>query len=246
MKASCVLYLLCAGLFSSTLVAASDDLPDPKETEVWEPIPAVVSTNPVPSDAILLFDGIHTDHWQHGDGRETEWILSNGSMTVKPGSKGIQSKEMFCDIQLHVEWRSPARIAGKEGQMSGNSGIYLQGRYEVQVLDSYQNRTYSNGQAGSIYKQSPPLVNASKAPMEWQSYDIIFQAPKFGDDGKIKEKAHVTVLHNGVLIQNHFEIQGGTTYRGLPKYPAAHGCAPIHLQDHGDLVSYRNIWVRRL
>lgn len=234
---------------SITHIACANNqaLPDPKKTEIWEPEPQVVSTfNNVPSDAISLFNGQNLSEWQHGDGTEVQWPIVGNAFTIKPGTKGIKTKQQFCDMQLHIEWRSPTIDANKSGQHLGNSGIFLQGRYEIQVLNSYQNRTYSNGQAGSIYKQSAPLVNASRPPLEWQTYDIIFTAPKYDSQGQLTQKAHVTVLHNGVLIQNHTEIQGSTRYRGLPEYPSAYECGPIHLQDHGSKVSYRNIWVRQL
>jgi len=226
--------------------ASAQTLPDPKLTEVWDPIPPIVNAAPVPSDAIVLFDGNDLENWQHSDGSAAAWTLSGGVMTVKPGSKGIRSKDVFCDIQLHLEWRTPEVIKGMSGQMMGNSGVFLQGRYEIQVLNSFENQTYSNGQAGSIYKQSIPLVNASKPPMQWQEYDIVYRSPKFDAKGKLLKKAIVTVFHNGVLIQDHVEIQGPTVFRGQPEYKQAHGCAPIFLQDHGDRVSYRNIWARNL
>lgn len=230
----------------TTIAAKNDNLPDPKLTEVWEPIPAEVIPSPVPSDAIVLFDGTHLNEWHHGKDNPAKWSIQNGYTTIVPGTTGISSKQRFCDMQLHIEFMTPTPIAGKKGQGSGNSGIFLQGRYEVQVLNSYKNRTYSNGQAGSIYKQTAPLVNASLPTGQWQTYDIIYKAPTFDNSGKVKDKAYVTVLHNGVLIQNHTEIQGNTTYRGKAQYGKAHGCAPIWLQDHNDEVSYRNIWVRKL
>jgi hypothetical protein len=226
----------------------SAQITDPKATEVWEPEPRIVTpgeTNSAPpSDAIILFEGSDLDAWQHGDGSAAKWIIKDGIATVKPRTGAIKTKEQFGDCQLHLEWRAPSVIEG-EGQGRGNSGVFLQERYEVQVLDSYNNRTYSNGQAGSIYKQSMPLVNAMRAPGEWQTYDIIYKAPRFNEDGIKVSAATVTVIHNGVLIQNNTEIKGTTEYIGLPKN-IAHGDGSIILQDHSNPVSYRNIWVRRL
>lgn len=220
----------------------------PEETEVWEPEPRVVTTSPdgAPSDAIVLFDGTSLDQWvsQKDGSSPAEWEVSDGAFTVVRGKGGIQTKQQFTDYQLHIEWRSPTEIAGK-GQGRGNSGVFMQGIYEVQVLDSYNNRTYSNGQAASLYKQRIPLVNATKAPGEWQTYDIIWTAPRFNAEGILISKARVTVLHNGVLVQNNVELDGPTEYIGLPKYKA-HGAGPIVLQDHGDPVSFRNIWIRPL
>lgn len=220
----------------------------PEETEVWEPEPRVVTTslNGAPSDAIVLFDGTSLDQWvsQKDGASPAEWEVSDGAFTVASGKGGIQTKQQFTDYQLHVEWRSPTQIVG-EGQGRGNSGIFMQGLYEVQVLDSYNNRTYSNGQAASLYKQRIPLVNATKAPGEWQTYDIIWTAPRFNADGMLISKARVTVLHNGVLVQNNVELDGPTEYIGLPKYKA-HGAGPIALQDHGNPVSFRNVWIRPL
>ncbi|MGJ8680048.1 3-keto-disaccharide hydrolase [Paraglaciecola sp.] len=236
--------LLTLSILTTSVFAQSNKDIDPKLTEFWEPVPEVVTPGPVPSDAIVLFDGTNLDSWTGHDGA-APWTVKNGYMTVAPGKKGISTKQKFCDMQLHIEWRAPEKTPGKKGQQQNNSGVFLQGRYEVQVLDSYENRTYSNGQAGSVYKQSLPLVNAMKPPTHWNTYDIIYKAPRFNDAGKLESKAYVTVLHNGVLVQNHTEIQGGTVYRGNPSYKA-HGCAPIFLQDHGNLVSFRNIWVREL
>ncbi len=219
----------------------------PEDTEIWEPEPVVVTpgegTAP-PSDAIILFDGTNLDNWESTNGGEAKWEVSDGAMTMVKGSGGIQSKVVYGDCQLHIEWRTPAEVKGK-GQGRGNSGVFLQGIYEVQVLDSYENRTYSNGQAASIYKQSMPLVNACKPPGEWQTYDIIYKAPIFDEDGKLASPAYITVIQNGILVQNHYQIKGDTPYIGLPKYEA-HGEGPLMLQDHGNPVSFRNIWLRKL
>ncbi|MFC7523214.1 DUF1080 domain-containing protein [Parapedobacter sp. GCM10030251] len=220
----------------------------PEETEVWEPEPRMVTTSPdkAPSDAIVLFDGASLNQWvSDKDGSSpAEWEVADGAFTVVRGKGGIRTKQEFSDYQLHVEWKSPTEIVG-EGQGRGNSGIFMQGLYEVQVLDSYNNRTYSNGQAASLYKQRIPLVNATKPPGEWQTYDIIWTAPRFNADGILISKARVTVLHNGVLVQNNVELDGPTEFIGIPKYKA-HGAGPIVLQDHGNPVSFRNIWIRPL
>lgn len=244
--------VLCIGCVHTSLHAQvadprTADKWKPEFTEAWEPEPRVVTpgigTAP-PSDAIILFDGRHTDAWQHADGSAVKWTVADGAMTVAKGSGGISTRQSFGDCQLHLEWRAPAVVKG-EGQGRGNSGVFLQERYEVQVLDSYGNRTYSNGQAASIYKQSIPLVNACRPPGEWQTYDILYTAPRFNADGLVVRPARVTVLQNGILVQNNFEIKGASEYIGLPGYEA-HDKAPLSLQDHGDLVSYRNIWIREL
>jgi hypothetical protein len=217
-------------------------------TDVWEPVPPVVTpgtgTAP-PSDAIILFDGTSFDNWVNRDGNAVEWELKDGAMTVKPGTGDIRTKQGFGDVQLHIEWRTPDVIKG-EGQGRGNSGVFLMGRYEVQVLDNYNNPTYPNGQAGSVYKQHIPLVNACRPPGEWQTYDIIFMAPRFNEQGRVTHPATVTVIHNGVLVQNNVEIWGTTEFIGLPQYKKHSMREPIRLQDHGDLVSFRNIWIREL
>ncbi len=221
---------------------------DPAATEVWEPEPRVVQPgegSAPPSDAVVLFDGTGLSAWRHADGRDAEWTVADGAMTVAAGTGDIFTRQGFGDVQLHVEWRSPAEVSG-EGQGRGNSGVFLQGRYEVQVLDSYDNRTYSNGQAASLYKQSIPLVNATRGPGEWQSYDIIFRAPRFDGEGALAAPATVTVLHNGVLVQDHVTLRGPTVYIGEPAYEAHGDREPIALQDHGNPVSYRNIWLREL
>ncbi len=232
-------WLITGSLFAQT---------KPEATEVWEPEPRVVTPGTIssaPSDAIVLFDGTDLSEWVSAkDGGAAQWKIEGDHMTVVKGTGDIMTKREFNDIQLHIEFRAPAVIEG-EGQGRGNSGVFLQMRYEVQVLDSYQNRTYSNGQAGSVYKQHIPLVNACKAPGEWQTYDIIFTAPRFNKDGIKVASAYLTVIHNGVLIQNHVEVKGTTEYIGQPKNKA-HGKASIKLQDHSNPTSFRNIWVREL
>lgn len=217
-----------------------------QKTEVWEPVPATVTaqTGTPPSDAIVLLQGNSLEQWESVNGGDAKWSMKNGVATVKPGTGDIKSKQSFCDIQLHIEWKTPTDVTGKEGQQRNNSGIFLQQRYEIQVLDSYNNKTYPNGQAASVYKQTIPLVNATRPPGEWQEYDIIFKAPTFDGD-KLATPGYVTVLHNGVLVQNHTEIQGKTEWIGAPSYEA-HGCAPLQLQDHTNEVSFRNMWVREL
>ncbi len=231
----------------TALAQEGAELPPPEKTEVWQPEPSVVDPGGhgrAPSDAIVLFDGKDLSQWtgRHG---AAEWTVADGAMTVRPGTGSISTRDSFGDVQLHVEWRTPTEIVG-EGQGRGNSGVFLMERYEVQVLDSHENRTYSNGQAASIYKQHIPLVNVSREPGEWQTYDIVFMAPRFRDDGSLERPATMTVLHNGVLVQNHVELAGPTVFRGAPRYEAHAPKAPIRLQDHTNLVSYRNIWVREL
>jgi hypothetical protein len=220
----------------------------PEVTEVQEPVPQVVTpgdgTAP-PSDAIVLFDGSDLSNWVNNKGEAAKWDVKDGAMTVVPGTGGIQTKQGFGDVQLHIEWRSPSVVKG-EGQGRGNSGVFLMGRYEIQVLDSYENHTYPNGQAASVYKQHIPLVNATRKPGEWQTYDIIFTAPRFNEQGRVSHPARVTVIHNGVLVQNNIEIWGTTQYIGLPTYTKHEDKLPLGLQDHGDLVSFRNIWIREL
>jgi hypothetical protein len=222
--------------------------PDPKLTEVWENEPRLVAPgekNKPPADAIVLFGDKNLSEWVDKDGGAAKWKIGGGAFTVVKGAGDISTKRAFGDVQLHLEWRTPKKVSG-EGQGRGNSGVFLQSRYEVQVLDSYQNRTYSNGQAGSIYKQYIPLVNASRGPNEWQTYDIIFIAPRFKADGALEMPGRLTVFHNGILIQNHVELKGETVYRGQPFYKTHALKEPLKLQDHGNPVSYRNIWIREL
>jgi hypothetical protein len=234
--------------------------PKPEDTEVWEPVPPVVtpgaSNEAPPSDAIVLFDGKNLDEWvSNRDKSPAKWIVADGILTVSkaPGSGNIETKRTFRNYQLHIEWRIPENITGT-GQARGNSGVFLASTglgdagYELQILDSYNNKTYVNGQAGSIYKQGIPLVNANRKPGEWQVYDVVWTAPTFNADGSLKAPAYVTVFFNGVLIQNHFELKGQTLYNGQPFYKE-YNTAPIKLQAHGDQsepISFRNIWVREL
>ncbi len=224
---------------------------EPEATEYYEPVPPRVDPfgqNGVPSDAIILFDGSSLDAWvSSSDGTEPEWYLNkNGTMTVKDKTGDIETREHFGSIQLHIEWKSPEEIR-RDGQNRGNSGIFLSGLYEVQVLDNNDNNTYVNGQVGSIYKQHVPLAMASVPSGDWNTYDIIYHAPEFNEQGQKIKSGTITVLHNGILIQDRAEIKGTTEYIGWPKNPE-HGKGPLLLQDHGDdsRVSYRNIWVREL
>ncbi len=223
-------------LLAMSLVALAADPAPPVVT------PAATFSHgaPPPSDAVVLFDGKDLSQWKAGNGGEPKWKLVEGAMQVNGGD--IMTKEEFGDIQLHIEWASPAEVKG-EGQGRGNSGVYFQGRYEIQVLDSYQNPTYPNGQAASFYGHAVPLVNASQRPGQWQSYDIVFHAPKGGPDGKV-QPGSFTVLHNGVLVQDHIPIPGGSTTAA--KFSGVAPKGPIVLQDHGNPVRYRNVWVRRL
>jgi hypothetical protein len=241
--------IVLGGVFALGITSRLQAQGDPKATEVWTPVPAVVTPgigSAPPSDAIVLFDGKDLSQWERAqDGSAPRWTIDKGVVTGGGGAGDIRTKRGFGDCQLHIEWRTPAKVEG-DGQGRGNSGVYLMGRYEVQVLDSYNNPTYSNGQAASIYKQGIPLVNASRPPGEWQSYDIFFRAPHFNADGSVKTPAYVTVVHNGVLVQDHFEIKGGTVYIGQPKYERHGDREPLQLQDHGNPVAYRNIWIREL
>ncbi len=227
----------------------------PEMTEFYEPVPPIVTPGKAtanaaitaPSDAIVLFDGKDLSKWRNKDGGPAQWEVKNGVITVKKGTGDISTIEEFNDFQLHIEWSVPSGITGS-GQARGNSGIFLQGVYELQVLDNYNNKTYVNGQAGSMYKQTAPLKNAMRPPGEWNVYDVIYTAPRFKEDSSLFSPARVTVIHNGVVVQNNTVITGNTPYIGLPKY-RFHGKGPIKLQDHGDPsapISYRNIWIREL
>ncbi|MCX2484758.1 3-keto-disaccharide hydrolase [Pedobacter sp. MR2016-24] len=231
-----------------------------EDTEFYTPVPKVVTpgklSGEAPSDAIILFNGKNLSQWVMADDRSVpaKWKVADGILTVDKKTGNIETKQSFNNYQLHLEWRIPANISG-EGQLRGNSGLFLASigkgdlGYELQILDSYNNKTYTNGMAGSIYKQTTPLFNAAKQPGEWQTYDVMWTAPTFNADSTVKTPARVTVLFNGVLVQNNFELKGPTQYVGQPGYRQAHGASPVKLQAHGDKsepVSFRNIWIREL
>lgn len=258
-SAACLLAtLLIAPLAAQQAPAPTASTPSPKDTEVWEPEPRLVTPGSTdaaaPSDAVVLFDGTNLDQWVNvKGGGPAGWTVADGVFTVNKPVGNIQTKRSFGSYQLHIEWRVPANITGKD-QGRGNSGVFLasigdgDGGYELQILDSFNNRTYANGQAASIYKQAIPLVNAMRKPGEWNAYDVIWTAPAFNSDGSLRSAARVTVLHNGVLVQNNLALTGETLYIGKPSYKA-HGATPIKLQAHGDPsepLSFRNVWVREL
>lgn len=200
----------------------------------------------IPADAVVLFDGRDLSHWRSSNGSAARWNVENDYVETVPGTGSLVTAESFGDVQLHIEWAAPVPTTG-DSQNRGNSGVFFMGgRYEVQVLDSYRNETYPDGQAGALYGQYPPLVNASRPPGEWQSYDIIFHAPRFDADGRVTRPALVTVLHNGVLVQDNVELVGPTAHNSRPPYEAHEARLPISLQDHGDPVRFRNIWLREL
>ncbi|QDA61575.1 3-keto-disaccharide hydrolase [Hymenobacter jejuensis] len=256
MKLRLVLTALLAGSFGA---AHAQQTGKPEDTEVWEPVPKVVTpgktSSDAPSDALILFDGKNLDQWVSTDDRTApaKWTVAKGIMTVKKDAGNIETKRSFTNYQLHLEWRVPANISGT-AQARGNSGVFLASLgkgdlgYELQILDSYNNKTYVNGMAGSIYKQLIPLANPTRKPGEWQTYDVIWTAPTFAADGAMATPARVTVLFNGVLVENNATLLGPTLYIGKPVYQS-HGPAPIKLQAHGDKsepLSFRNIWVREL
>lgn len=225
----------------------------PGMSEYWTPQPRVVTpgdekTSSAPNDAIVLFDGKDLSAWTNGDGTaEAGWTVKKGIMTVDKSKGDIVTKQKFGSFQLHLEWRVPEGITG-ESQARGNSGVFLQDKYEIQILDCYQNETYVNGMTGSIYKQTPPLANAMRKPGEWNVYDIIYTAPVFKEDGTYLYHPYVTVIQNGVVLQNHTEIWGTTEYIGWPR-TVKHAEGPIRLQSHGDPsapISFRNIWIREM
>jgi hypothetical protein len=224
----------------------------PGMTEIMEPEVTIVQPGSTdknaPSDAIVLFNGSDINsEWSDAQGNSSKWVVKDGALLCVKGSGIIKTKRKFDNFQLHIEWKAPSEVSG-DGQGRGNSGVYLQELYEVQVLDSYNNRTYRHGQAGSLYKQHAPLVNVSRKPGEWQSYDIIYTAPTFNDDTTTYfTPPRVTVFHNGVLIQNNVSLRGPTLYIGIPEYfIKKHGAGSLVLQDHGNPVAYRNIWIREL
>ncbi|MEO5682773.1 MAG: DUF1080 domain-containing protein [Chitinophagaceae bacterium] len=249
-------FLLAAVLTTGFFCSAQTK---PEETEYYKPIPPVITPGvnftTAPSDAIILFDGKNLDEWiaVKDSTSASKWTVADNIITVNKANGDIQTRRRFMDFQLHVEYRIPENITGT-GQARGNSGIFLAalpwgaGGYELQVLDNYKNTTYVNGQVGSMYKQAVPLANASRKPGEWQTYDVVWTAPRFNDHGILQSPARVTVFHNGVLVQNNTTLLGDTPYIGQPSY-RVHGASPIKLQSHGDKsepISYRNIWLREL
>ncbi|MDQ2889903.1 MAG: DUF1080 domain-containing protein [Gemmatimonadota bacterium] len=251
-------FLIAGVLASSALIAQGTPsrAPKPEDTEVWAPVPPIVTPGVTdaapPSDAIVLFAGRNIDQWETArDSSPAKWVVANGVLTVNKASGDIQTRRNFGSYQLHVEWRVPKDVTGS-GQERGNSGVFLAavggGGYELQIMDSYNNPTYVNGQAASVYKQYAPLVNAMRKPGEWQTYDVVWTPPTFKGDGSLASPAYVTAFHNGVLVQNHVALKGVTKNTGTPEY-RKHGPAPILLQAHGDPsapISFRNIWVRVL
>ena len=259
MKHLLLLSAWCVGVCAGAAGQDAKKYPDPAPmthdmSEFWTPQPKIVTPpdmdNAVvapPSDAVVLLglkDNAISEWVNCEEGKPVGWQLENGIMTVKPHSGSIRTKKDFGDFQLHLEWSAPTEIVG-ESQGRGNSGVFMQGMYEVQILDNYQNETYANGQAGSIYKQTPPLVNACQKPGKWNTYDIIYTAPRFKEDGSLQSHGRITVLHNGVLVQNNTMILGTTEFIGFPRI-VAHGKGPIILQDHLNPVRFRNIWIREL
>jgi len=256
-------YLVPAFLLLVFVSANAQQKMKHEDTELYTPVPPVVtpgkSCGDVPSDAIILFDGKNLDQWVSANDttKPADWVIKKGVLTVNKKAGSIQTKQLFMDYQIHVEWREPKDIEGSD-QARGNSGLFLASTgkgddgYEMQILDNYNNKTYTNGQAGSIYKQNAPLVNPNRPPGEWQTYDVVWTAPRFNDDGTLKSPARVTAFFNGLLVQNNFELKGPTIYVGLPSYEgkgAVRGPYAIKLQSHGDTskpISFRNIWVRPL
>ncbi|MCF0040539.1 3-keto-disaccharide hydrolase [Dyadobacter fanqingshengii] len=249
-------YKLSIAVFSATLftriISFSQTLPPASATEDWSTKPPVVvpaeSAELPPSDAVVLYSGKgDLDQWEHLDGSAVKWEINAEGMMIVPKTTDIQTKQKFGSAQVHVEWKTPDPKED-QGMNRGNSGVFLMGLYELQIYESYnyETRIYYNGQAGSVYKQHIPLVNAARKPQAWQSFDIIFNAPVFNADKTLKTPAYMTVLHNNVLILNHVELKGPMVYQGFPKYEYHEAKMPLRLQEHGSRVSFRNIWIREL
>jgi len=261
MKKILVLAVVWLVVLGITVALTSGDSPQSParkaELEKWaihdmaRPLPPVVDPGvagpavAAPSDAIVLFNGKDLTQWEDGKGEAAKWKVEGGCMEVVAKTGSIRTKKGFGDCQLHLEWATPGAVAG-EGQERGNSGVFLMDTYEVQVLDSYNNRTYADGQAAAIYGQYPPLVNACRKPGEWQTYDIVFRRPRFSADGKLDEPARLTVFHNGVLVQDCCGLTGPTAHKARPPYKTQADKMPLSLQDHGNPTRFRNIWLREL
>ncbi|MGH7502240.1 MAG: 3-keto-disaccharide hydrolase [Longimicrobiales bacterium] len=249
MRRVCTFFAVVVFVHAGFSAAAAQAVSDWPPHDLSRPRPAKVTPmsgvfTPPPPDAIVLFGGTDLSAWTGGDGAAA-WTVHDGFVEIVPGAGQIATREGFGDVQLHVEWAAPSPARGS-GQEPGNSGVFLMGRYEVQILDTYQNETYADGQAGALYGQYPPLVNASLPAGEWQSYDIVFHRPHFAEDGSVESPARFTVLHNGVLIHDNVALVGPTAHQTRPPYSAHAARLPITLQDHGERVRYRNIWVRDL
>jgi len=248
-------FVLCAGLITLAAAPASAQHqhpmywdvhdPDRPQPQVIDPGPAPNGPIPAPDDATVLFDGTDLQAWEHADTSAALWTVTDGAVEVQPGTGNLRTKRSFGDVQLHLEFATPPEDEDI-AQGKGNSGVFLMGKYEVQILDSYQNQTYPDGQCAAIYSQYPPLVNASRPPGEWQTYDIVFRRPHFDEDGGVVTPARMTVFHNGVLVQDNVELTGPTAYMERPDYQPHAAQLPLQLQDHGNRVRYRNIWVREL
>lgn len=245
------LIVMVTAVFAAAAGSSAQSTPPCPQHSRTCPAPPVIDAGPAgapvaaPSDAVILFDGKTLSEWRSGDGSPARWTVRSGYMEVAAGTGGIVTVRQFGDVHLHVEWASPNPPKGSD-QDRGNSGVFLMGRYEVQVLDSYGSLTYPDGQAGAVYGQYPPLVNASRAPGVWQIYDIVFHRPRFGAGGTVSSPATVTVFHNGVLVQDHVTLTGPTAHQSRPAYASHPDHLPISLQDHAHPVRFRNIWVREL
>lgn len=235
------------GLCLAAAQAGAQDLGPWPQHSMDRPKPLVIDPGPPPSDAIVLFNGHDLSNWRNADSADKPalWKVENGYMEVVPNTGNIATKQAFGDCQLHIEWATPAVVSG-EGQERGNSGVFLAGKYEIQVLDSYNNVTYADGQAASMFGQYPPLVNASRPPGEWQTYDVIWHGPRFDGKGKLTRPAHITVFHNGVLVQDDVTLSGPTAFKKRPPYTPDPVKMPLALQDHEFPVRFRNIWIREL
>ena len=240
-----------AMLIAAATPAAAQNLGPWPQHALDRPQPPVVMPAPAdkpgapPADAVVLFDGTDLSQWENDSGGAPGWKLGPGYVEVAPGAGDIRTKRPFGDCQLHVEWAAPVPPVG-ESQERGNSGVYLMSKYEIQVLDSYQNKTYPDGQAAALYGQYPPLVNASRPPGDWQTYDIVFHGPRFDASGKLLRPARVIVFHNGVLVQDDVVLSGPTANKRRPPYAAHPDKLPLLLQNHGNPVRYRNVWIREL
>jgi len=239
--------LFVLGVFLAAAQAGAQDLGPWPQHSMDRPKPSIIDPGPPPSDAIVLFNGHDLSNWRSADSADKPalWKVENGYIEVAPHTGNIATKQVFGDCQLHIEWATPAKVEG-EGQERGNSGVFMAGKYEIQVLDSYDNPTYADGQAASMFGQYPPLVNASRKPGEWQTYDVIWHGPRFDASGKLTRPARITVLHNGVLVQDNVTLSGPTAFKKRPPYTSDPVKMPLALQDHEFPVRYRNIWIREL